>query len=186
MANTKTSDETAASALDGTELVRIVQTGNSRRTTTQAIADLGTGAAFSGALVKKANDQNTADYTTATAITWDSEVYDEGGWHESVTNPSRLTVPSGVTRVRVSTGVVLGNVTGDLWVLLSIRKGGSASFDGYTAHRSETGSSPHVTITSPVYAVSAGDYFEAFLQLETDTSITVTAATAWFAIEKVS
>ena len=37
MANTKTSAETAASALDGTELVRIVQGGNSRRTTVLAM-----------------------------------------------------------------------------------------------------------------------------------------------------
>lgn len=43
MANVKTSDETAASALDGSELVRIVQGGADRRTTTQDIADLGGG-----------------------------------------------------------------------------------------------------------------------------------------------
>lgn len=41
MPNIKTSDETAASVLDGTELVRIVQIGNNRRTTTQDIANLG-------------------------------------------------------------------------------------------------------------------------------------------------
>lgn len=41
MANTKTSDESAASALTGSELVRIVQSGSSVRTTTQDIADLG-------------------------------------------------------------------------------------------------------------------------------------------------
>lgn len=43
MANTKTSDESAASALTGSELVRIVQSGSSVRTTTQDIADLGGG-----------------------------------------------------------------------------------------------------------------------------------------------
>lgn len=36
-----TSDITAASALDGTELVHVVQSGNSRKATAQAIADLG-------------------------------------------------------------------------------------------------------------------------------------------------
>lgn len=40
MPDTKTSDETAAGALDGSELVRIVQGGNNRKTTTQDIADL--------------------------------------------------------------------------------------------------------------------------------------------------
>lgn len=43
MPDTKTSDETAAGALDGSELVRIVQGAANRRTTTQAIADLGGG-----------------------------------------------------------------------------------------------------------------------------------------------
>jgi hypothetical protein len=37
MADTKTSGETAAGALDGTELVRIVQGGNNRKATTGAI-----------------------------------------------------------------------------------------------------------------------------------------------------
>lgn len=40
MVDTKTSDETAAGTLDGTELVRIVQSTNSRRCTAQEIADL--------------------------------------------------------------------------------------------------------------------------------------------------
>lgn len=43
MADTKTSDESAAGALSGTELVRIVQSSASVRTTTQAIANLASG-----------------------------------------------------------------------------------------------------------------------------------------------
>jgi len=43
MANKKVPDLTAASALAGTELIHVVQGGNSRRTTTQDIADLGGG-----------------------------------------------------------------------------------------------------------------------------------------------
>lgn len=39
MPDVKTSDETAAGALDGTELVRIVQGGNSRQTTIGAIRE---------------------------------------------------------------------------------------------------------------------------------------------------
>lgn len=43
MADTKTSDETAAGTLDGSELIRIVQGGAMRRATAQEIADLGGG-----------------------------------------------------------------------------------------------------------------------------------------------
>jgi hypothetical protein len=48
VANTKTSDETAAATLDGSELVRIVQSGGDVRTTTQDIADLGGGGGGAG------------------------------------------------------------------------------------------------------------------------------------------
>lgn len=48
MPNTKTSDETAASALTGAELVRIVQGGNNRRATAQEIADLASGGGLFG------------------------------------------------------------------------------------------------------------------------------------------
>lgn len=54
MANTKTSDESAASALTGSELVRIVQGGASVRTTTQDIADLGGGGGWGYTLVSGA------------------------------------------------------------------------------------------------------------------------------------
>lgn len=45
MPDTKTSDETAAGTLDGSELVRVVQAGAMRRATAQEIADLGGGGA---------------------------------------------------------------------------------------------------------------------------------------------
>lgn len=45
MADKETSELTAASALTGAELVHVVQGGNSRRTTTQGIADLAAAAA---------------------------------------------------------------------------------------------------------------------------------------------
>jgi hypothetical protein len=41
MVDTKTTDETAASALDGTELSRIVQGGNMRKATSKQFASLG-------------------------------------------------------------------------------------------------------------------------------------------------
>ena len=43
MANVKISELTASGTLTGTEQVEVVQSGNTRRTTTQAIANLGAG-----------------------------------------------------------------------------------------------------------------------------------------------
>ena len=56
MADKRTSEETAAAALDGTELVRITQSGESRRTTAAAIADLA------------ADDVTTIDGTTTGSV----------------------------------------------------------------------------------------------------------------------
>lgn len=59
MADVKISDLTASEALTGTEQVEIVQSGNSRRTTTQAIADLTPGATDHGGLTGLADDDHT-------------------------------------------------------------------------------------------------------------------------------
>jgi len=48
MADTKISNEIAASPLDGTEITEIVQAGNNRKATTQAIADLAAPLTLSG------------------------------------------------------------------------------------------------------------------------------------------
>ena len=60
MANTKTEDLTPAGALTGTELLHIVQSGNSRQTTTQDIADLAAGASPAESLIVAVGDETTA------------------------------------------------------------------------------------------------------------------------------
>jgi hypothetical protein len=140
--------------------------------------------AFRGALVKKSADQTAANYTTITAVAWDAETYDVGGWHDNSTNNSRMTVPSGVTRVRFGACIAYANMTADTWILLSVRKNGSATYDGNPTHQAETGgTNGFCTVAGPVIEVTAGDFFELFLQVETDTSIDITAARSWFSIE---
>ena len=60
MANTKTEDLTPAGALTGTELLHIVQSGNSRQTTTQDIADLAAGSSPTESLIVAVGDETTA------------------------------------------------------------------------------------------------------------------------------
>lgn len=52
------------------------------------------GGSVLGARVTRATAQSVAD-STVTAIAWDSETRDDGGWHDNATNNSRLTVPTG-------------------------------------------------------------------------------------------
>ena len=147
-----------------------------------------TQAKFRGALAKKAADETTANYTTATAVTWDSETggYDTSGFHDTGAATSRMTILAGVNYVRLSTCINLSSVTADVFINVTIRKGGSGSYVGVAAITVEAGTTtPMITLASPVLAVAEAEYFEVYLTIETDTSVTVTAATSWFALEVV-
>jgi hypothetical protein len=184
MAGIKTSNEAAATALDGTETIRGVQSGgNVKITGAQLRTYIRT---VSGAMVKKAADQTAANYTTATAVAFDAETYDVGGWHDNASNNSRLTVPSGVSYVRVGGCVNVTLTTADTWKVTEIRKNGSNDYDGYAGQSVETGdTSVSITVNSGLLPVSPTDYFELFFQEESDTSITVRSAFTHFWIEAV-
>jgi hypothetical protein len=49
---------------------------------------------FSGASVGSSTDQ-TISSATYTALTWNTETFDVGGYHDNATNNSRITIPSG-------------------------------------------------------------------------------------------
>jgi hypothetical protein len=160
-----------------------------------ALADGGTGSSTlngaisalrNAAMVKKAADQTGADYTgTGQFVAWDSEVYDDNSWHDNVTNNTRLTVPSGVSRVRVGGAVRVANGTAGVQIQLTIQKNASANFDGNMGMTATTfGATSLMSIASGPISVSAGDYFELLLAYSTtDTSIDITAARSNFWIE---
>lgn len=177
----KISEDTAVSSLDGSESVAIVQSGENRRATVASLV----GGRFLGALVKKAADQTTADYSAGAVVAWDSEIYDNGSWHDTSTNNSRLSVPSTVSYVRVGARLSISNLTADMFVRLTIRKNGSGGYDGSASTVQESGDTQaQVTCWSPIIPVIGGtDYFEAFLFIETDNSVTIVATGSWFAIE---
>lgn len=185
MADSKITDLTELTAVDPdadfVEIVDISATANKK------VLAKRLGPAFSGALVRKAADQTAANYTTATAVAWDQEVYDEGGWHDNVTNNSRLTVPSGVTRIRLHASMYVTNNTSNTFMAIFFRKNGSDSYDGASHIIISIAANTSLTAnSSPVLAVTAGDYFEVFFQSQSDTSITIDAARSHFAIEAVS
>ncbi len=183
MTDKQITDLTVGSAPDGTEIYAGTQGGNSRKFTGTEIAHSG----FCGCLVKKASDLTGQNITTATAITWDTETYDYGGWHDTGSNTSRMTVPTGVTRVRLLGQIRLENVNANNWAAAFVKKNGSAAFDGPPEQLiGNASSSVFVQIVSPVLEVTAGDYFELFGQVQSDTSVDIKAQTSWFAIEEVT
>lgn len=139
-----------------------------------------------GALVHKAADQTTADYTSATAIAFDSESYDTDTIHDNSTNNSRLTVPTGVTQVRIHIGLSATSVTADMYGMIQIGKNGSYDYIGIPQQTIESGRTEiRQTLTSPILVVTSGDYFEMRLLIETDTSVTIDDDNTWFAMEIV-
>lgn len=139
-----------------------------------------------GALVTRSADQTAANYTATAAIPFDSEVRDTDGIHSNTVNNTRLTVPSGVTLVRLKAMLRLANVAGDLWLhMLFGKNGGTPDFVGNGRLLTEVGNgSPALNICSALLEVAPGDYFEVFLNVETDTSISVQAM-SWFEMEIV-
>lgn len=61
---------------------------------------------FLGAKVKKTGTQALTSGVSA-IVTFDSEIFDDGGWHDNVTNNSRLTVPEGVSKIILTASIEL-------------------------------------------------------------------------------
>lgn len=138
------------------------------------------GGAFSGCLVTHTLAQTISGSTT---MTWDTEDYDVGGWHDNVTNPERLTVPSGVAFVRLSMNARdTSSVTGQWNCTLTMN--GTDTFVGGVTNETETAGGDAVSAVSGVIAVIAGDYFE-MLCFATSSRTTDADGRNNFSIEKV-
>jgi hypothetical protein len=182
MANTKTSDETAASTLDGTELVRIVQTGNSRKVTATKLGVLGK--SFRGVVARLTSDDTTVNATAQTTLSFDSAPIDTDSFW-SAGAPTKLTIPSGLGIAYVS---LVGQInvsasTADTWcgLLLEQYNSSDVAQRAFANLNVEFGAATNriQVVTGPV-AVTAGDYFLLKFQTESDTSITIEGdSTIW-------
>lgn len=143
------------------------------------------GYARRGALTYKAADLTAQNLTTAAAVTWDTDSYDTHAFHDVGSNTSRMTIPAGAcSKVRLKGQITLASATADIWLLAEIRKNGSASYVGAGRNMVEVGTTtPSIQVETGIITVAAADYFELFITVETDTSVTITAATSWFQLE---
>lgn len=127
---------------------------------------------------------------TNTVITFDSEDHDTDNIHDTVTNNSRLTVPSGVIKIKLSLKIeFLTNSTGNREVY--VRKNNLTTYTGFmyatqipiTSTSTTTFSS--ICMTSPPLDVIAGDYFEVFAFQNSGGAINVKGGNSgsWFSME---
>ena len=110
-------------------------------------------AGFRGAYVLK-NTQQSIPNGAWTTLTWQQVEYDSDSFWSSG-NSSRITIPAGINKVRISAQVMLASSVSQTQVI--IYKNGSALNGPYMY---SPGAGFLTQITSPIMNVAAGDYFE--------------------------
>jgi hypothetical protein len=120
--------------------------------------------------------------STDVAIPWDTIVYDTGTFW-SAGNPTRLTVPVGVAKVRLK-GNINWTFGGSGYRHVWVHKNGALFFG--TAKESDLGDSGVQSIGTAVVHVTPGDHFELVCRQTSGSTKTVPAdELSWFAIEVV-
>lgn len=171
MADTTTTNETAATTPTGAELVRIVQSGNSRKTTAEVL-----GHQFRGARVRMTSDDSAVNATSGYTIPFDSAVFDTDTFWSAGT-PSRLTIPTGIgiTHVEVMGQIHATNGTVSTWsgVIISHRNSGGTLQAQFMNWGFDYGAAHVSSAMTGVITVDDGDYFELVYQEESDASILI-------------
>lgn len=140
------------------------------------------------AMVKKSADQTNADYTTIAAITFDSETEDTDAFHDTSSNTSRFTIPSGlgIKKVRLSAHVRITNYTANSYIALFTGKNGNLDFDGMQGRIVQSALTVgEIGLTTAPVTCTDADFFQLSLEVTGDTTISVIAARTTWAIEVV-
>lgn len=127
----------------------------------QSVLGIGAGT-FSGATVFKGANASIAD-NTLTILTFDQEELDVGGWHNTVSNTSRLTVPAGVTYVRLTGRATFDLADGTAYadIILNLLKNGAIYKQSFGSTQDGSGQNQtSLHIDSGPVQVIAGDFFE--------------------------
>lgn len=134
--------------------------------------------------LKYARVRKSADQTSFTSgnLSFDTEDADTDGWHDTVTNNERLTVPSGVTRVRLLGNAVTDSFSGQ--AEFGINKNGSADVVGLPSKRVSATGNKLINLFGPPINVTPGDYFTLAGSFQSSSNILAETFT-WFAIEEV-
>ncbi len=140
---------------------------------------------FRGALVRTSVE---VSISAPTEIEWNTEIYDTDNIHSTSTNPERLTVPAGVSRVRLTAGIQWKTLQAKNRIAL-IMLNGTIDEDndvlpavGYVGNGSDFFT--RFSLSSPVISVIEGDYFTLSIDSEVTESVDNKAAT-YFGMELV-
>jgi hypothetical protein len=143
---------------------------------------------FMGAQVNLVASTAAQNHAAGIAIPFGAEQYDTDGFHDTVTNPARMTIPAGlgIKKVKVSATVRVSAITAGSDNFLAIRKNGAEAYLGSPAlhHENSAATSTTISVSSGAIPVVAGDYFECWFSTS-DTSTGLEADRTSFGIEVV-
>lgn len=156
-----------------------------------------TAAGFTGVNGAKAfGSANQAIATGASfkVVALNSEAYDTDTIHDNVTNNGRLTVPTGVTRIRLS-GYVKWEPNGSSFRLMKITKNGAAGTidddqagfepDIFQSAANQSVPDAGVLIDSGIIRAVATDFFELEVSQESGVSLNLLAGDYWFQMDLI-
>jgi len=117
----------------------------------------------------------TVPANTWTAVLFTAEMYDTDSIHDLVINTGRVTVPAGVTKVRVTASATWNSSSVGNRVM-SILKGGSTAYDGFAGNTQSINNvnpaqTTYANAVTPVITVSGGDYFELYVYSNVATTL---------------
>lgn len=138
---------------------------------------------FRGALARRTTVQSIPN-NTGTNVTFESALYDtDTAWSGGA--PTRLTVPAGVSYVRLTGGILLPSAAYTATSALIVKNGGTTpDYPGFGSLRNPGASTDFArnSLTTSVIPVTPGDYFELRV-VQTSGSAQDLAAASYLAME---
>lgn len=136
-----------------------------------------------GCRVKLSAALTAQNLTTLAALDFDAEDFDTDGFHEGVTNPSRITVPEKYNGYWAEIGGYVGllSVAADDAVRIQILHTdvSDTPVQAWTLNVESGNTTAGGTVTVPgLIQLTTGDYFELLVDTEVDTSVTVSSTSA--------
>jgi len=136
-----------------------------------------------GAAVRKSASQSIPD-SANTFLTFDTEDFDTDSIHDTVTNNSRLTVPSGIPYVKVAATVQFNNnVTGQRSIEITQNTSTGGILPAAAINAVGGSFNSDINIASGLIPVSPGDYFEVRVFQNSGGALNVNFGRTEFSIE---
>ena len=140
--------------------------------------------AFKGALVTRITSNVDVGTATYGAVQFNNVEYDRGGFADLGTYPTRLTIPAGVSMVKLATNIKLASSTFSTTILTIYKNG--ALFEGMPQQRLiQIDADLTMNQSSAVVPVVEGDYFEVRVYTAAGYDVVGGQNTSWFSIEVV-